>query len=127
MRRNKVDLETTALRHDPFALKCGKFLIRRLGDISIKQIVKADVIYALPGTQPVTDTRGAGRVHAKKLVRLFKRGIFGECRLQPGNPVGPLPCFTVGNALETRAEHAAYCCENTSRALRSGTLPTRWT
>src|SRR6188508_222492 len=118
MRRDEIDLETAALRHDPFALERRKFVIRRPGDIRIKKIIKSDVIYALPRTQPVADARGARRVHAKKLVGLFKRRIFGECRLQPGDPVGPLPCFTVGNALETRAEHAAYCCEDLARVAK---------
>src|SRR4029078_401065 len=117
MRRDEIDLETAALRHDPFALERRKFVIRRPGDLRIKKIIKSDVIYALPRTQPVADARGARRVHAKKIVGLFERRIFEDGGLQQGNPFGPLPCFPVGNTLETRAEDAAYCCEDLARIV----------
>ncbi len=125
MRRHQVDLEAQSFGTIAFALERGKFRVRRLGDIGIKQIVEAHVIYAL-----ARHAAGSGCARCRWRARGTARRIFQapDFRQNAGSsqviqsdrsPVSPS-----GMRLR-RGPSTPLTVANTSRASRSGTLPTR--
>src|SRR5690242_10885944 len=121
MRWNQIDLESYLARDHAFSLERRKLLIRCSGNIGIEQIVETDVAHALAGAYPVADPRRAGCVYAEQFIGFFQSWIVGEHRLEPGNPVGSLACFAVGNAPQMRRERTTYRREHLTRIAQRHT------
>ena len=125
MRRHQIDLEAAHAAGICLALERGEIAHKTLRRCRHRTGCRsARPLRSYPGLQAVAIARRAGGVHAEQLVGFLQRRVIGEDRLQPGDPVGALAGFAVGNALEARSQHPLTVVK-TSRASRSGTLPTR--
>ncbi len=87
MRRHQVNLELAGRRHNALSFKRGELGIGLFGDVGIEQIVEADVGDRLAGLQAIARMGAGAGVDAEYFIRFLKRGIVGENRLQPGDPV----------------------------------------
>ena len=112
MRRHQVDLEFALRRHSALRFQRGEVGIGASGDVGIEQIVEAHIGDRLAGSQAIARVGAGTGMDAEDFIRFLKRGIVGEDRLQPGDPVAALAGLAIGNALEVRPERAAHFGED---------------
>ena len=115
---NEVDLKPAAFGHDAARLEFGKFGVGLLRDIRIEQVAERNVANRLPRPQPIAQARRAAGMHAEKLIRLLERGIVGKYRFEPGNPVGTLAGFPIGDAFKVATQGRAHGLEHLARIAK---------
>jgi len=107
VRRHEVDLETAILRHNSLPLQHGKFSIGAPGNICIEKVFEGDIAHRPARPEAVACMGFGAGMDAEHFVRFLQRGIIGEDRLQPGDPVAAFAGLAVGYTPEVRPQRVA--------------------
>src|SRR4029077_7414078 len=111
MRRHQLDLELRAGQYLAGVLQPFEHGIGLSGDVGIEQIVETHVTRPVTRCERVALAPGAARMHAKEFAGLPEGRIFGEHRLEPGDPIPALAGLAIRNSLDPRSERGTDALE----------------